>query len=393
MATYSDSNIILDKIYPIVEQSLNKNSKKLYAAIGRFMSANSSDIYSPAPYNNIYYSKKDIDDLFNSLEISEQQILSILQECFFWKLAYRPLAIKEPYVVVLVMAIRYYIKHNDDKNALLVAIYLTFSGKFYASIFGHDFKYSVKKEIMDYVINNMLTDKHSLKTEKTMFGAMKMLCETYLNTYKDDYKAAKISDNTIGKKFIQQLRDREKSLIGNIAKLYYEAYENKLYLNFESDNLIEGKEFRLTTSDSLKATAATENTVNYMALNGVSLKICEKCKDENVKATEVKDIMESILSDKNNLNELRRVINILVCDFFRNYPGRDINSVEFISYSIKAKPNTKDKYLLEMKETILKWLDENSPNYRKRKNRTATAISYYRSILTYIVLTITIVNK
>ena len=46
-----------------------------------------------------------------------------------------------------------------------------------------------------------------------------------------------------------------------------------------------------------------------------------------------------------------------------------------------------------MKETILHWLDENSPNYRKRKNRAATAISYYKSILTYIVLTIVSVNK
>lgn len=393
MATYSDSNIILEKIYPIVEKALDKNSKKLFTTIGRFMSANSDKIYAIGPYENIYYKEKDIKELFDSLEINESEIIALLQQTFFWKLAYRPLAIKEPYVVVLIMAIRYFIRKNDEKNALLTCIYLTFTGKFYASIFSAGFPYAPKKEVMDYVINNMLTDKHSLKTEKNMFGAMKMLCETYLNTYKNDYKSNSLSDNDVGKRLIQQLRDREKSLISNIAKLYYEAYENKLYLNYETDNLIDGKEFRLTTNDSLKASAATENTVNYMALNGISLKICEKCKDENVKATEVKDIMESILSDKNNLNELRRVINILICDFFRNYPGKDINSVEFISYSIKAKPNTKDKYLLEMKETILHWLDENSPNYRKRKNRAATAISYYKSILTYIVLTIVSVNK
>lgn len=396
MATYSDSNIILDKIYPIVEKSLEKNTKKLMEAIGKFMTANSEQIYAIAPYNNIYHGAKDINALFLALGIEEREILDLLKQTFFWNLAYRPLAIKEPYVVVMVMAIRYFIKKNDDKNALLSCIYLAFSGKFYASIFSAGFPKappSQHKEVMDYVINNMLTDKHSLKTEKTMFGAIKSLCETYLNTYKNDYKSNSISDNEIGKKFIQQLRDREKSFMSNITKLYYEAYENKLYLNYETDNLADGKDFRLSTSDSLKSAAATENTVNYMALNGVSLKICEKCKDENVKATEVKDIMEAILSDKSNLNDLRRVINILICDFFRNYPGRDINSVEFISYSIKAKPNTKDKYLLELKEIILHWLDENSPNYRRRKSRTATAISYYKSILTYIVLTITVVNK
>ena len=90
---------------------------------------------------------------------------------------------------------------------------------------------------------------------------------------------------------------------------------------------------------------------------------------------------------------MKKLYNILICDFFRNYPGKDINSIEFISYSLQAKPNTKDKYILEMKQIILHWLDENSPNYRRRKSRVATAISYYKAILSYIVLTITISNK
>ena len=112
--------------------------------------------------------------------------------------------------------------------------------------------------------------------------------------------------------------------------------------------------------------------------------------NENVKALEIKDIMESILADNKNLPQVKRVVNILICDFMRNYPGVSVGSVEFVSYSVKAKPNTKDKYLIELKETILSWLDENSPNYRKRKSRKATQISYYRSILMYIVL---VINK
>ena len=393
MATYSDSTIILDYIYPIVKQSLDKNKNKLMNVIGAFMTKNSSTIYDNGIYTNIYYTRKESDALFNALGINEREILNYLKQTFFWNVSYRPLAIKEPYVDVLMMCIRYFMINKMEKEAEVTCIYLTFTGKFYASIFSKGFPYAPKKEVMDYVINNMLTEKHSLKTEKTLFGAIKMLCNTFLETYKDDFISKDLSDNDIGKRLIQQLRDREKSFISNIAKLYYEAYENKLYLNFETDNLVDGKDFRLTTSDSMKASSATENTVNYMAINGVSLKVCDKCKDQNIKATEIKDIMESILSDKSNLDELRYVVNILICDFFRNYPGRDINSIEFISYSLQLKPNTKDKYLLEMKNIILHWLDENSPNYRRRKSRAATAISYYKAILTYIVLTITIANK
>ena len=129
-----------------------------------------------------------------------------------------------------------------------------------------------------------------------------------------------------------------------------------------------------------------------MVNNSVSLNICNKCKDQNVKATEIKDIMESIISNKDNLKELNRVINILICDFIRNYPDKTVGSVDFIAHSIKMKPNTKDEYIIELKDTILKWLDENSPNYRRRKNRKATAISYYKSILTYITLCISTAN-
>lgn len=395
MATYSDSNIIVQKIYPIVSKSLEKNTKKLLNAIATFMTKNSQKIYDVAPYDNIYYTSQDIDDLFRALEINERDILEILKECFFWKLAYRPLAIKEPYVVVTMMCIKYFIMHKMPKEAEITCIYLAFSGKFYASIFSAGFTTappSKHKEVMDYVINNMLTDKHSLKTEGTMFGAIKALCVTFLNTYDKVFKDPNLSDNDVGKKLIQQLRDREKSFMINIVKLYYEAYDNKLYLNYETENLSE-KEFRLTSSDSLRAAGATENTMAYMSTNGVSLQICNKCKNENVKATEVKDIMEAILMNKANLADMRRVVNILICDFFRNYPGKEINSVDFISYSIKPKPNTKDKYLIELKATILRWLDENSDNYRRRKSRTATAINYYKSVLTYIVLTITQANK
>ena len=48
----------------------------------------------------------------------------------------------------------------------------------------------------------------------------------------------KFSDDTFGK-MIQQLRDREKSFLKNISTAYYEAIENKNYLNYETDSLDE----------------------------------------------------------------------------------------------------------------------------------------------------------
>lgn len=380
---------IVTNVYPLVAKSLDKNLKKFMNAIAVFMNRNSKTIYETAPYDIIYYKKSDIQSLFDSVELTEKQIENAMEECFYWKLPYKPEAAKEPYVLLCMTAIRYFLINKKQKEAEITTIYLAFSGKFYASWFSVFFNTappSKNRAVMDFVVNNMLTDKSDLKSEGSLFGAIRKMCITWLGTYGDEL-CEKVDDDRVGK-IIQQLRERERSLIGNIAKLFFDAHENKNYLNYETDNLVDGTEFRLADNDALKAARYTENTINYMVSNSVSLQVCNKCKDENIKATEVKDIMETILSNKENLADMQRVINILICDFMRNNPGKSIGSVDFIANSLKMKPNSKDKYVVEMKAIITRWLDENSDNYRRRKSRPATATSYYKAVLMYIVLTI-----
>lgn len=390
--TMSDSNILIKKLYPVISNCLEKNTNKFMANINKFINDRHEQLFDIAPYDRIYFNQTDIDNMYNSIGIKEQEVSDIMSNCFFWDIPYNPQCAKEPYVMTLMMAIRYYLKTNKTKMAEITTIYLAFSGKFYCSLHaGAAFPKvppSKNRAVMDYVVNNMLTDKFDLKREGSVFGAVKSLCITWMETYKDKLLANDSSDDDFGK-LVQQLRDRERSFLMNIAKLYYEANEKKLYLNYEVDNL-DQEAFRLTDNDAAIAARLTENTMNYLTSNYVSLEICNKCKDSNVKATEIKDIIESIIADNKNLPDIRRVINILICDFMKNYPGEKVGSIEFVSYSIKAKPNSKVDWILEMKEIILKWLDENSPNYRKRKSRKATAISYYRSILMYFVL---VINK
>lgn len=384
----SDSNILIKKLYPVIEKALDKNDSKFRANIAKFINDRHDLLFDIAPYDRIYFNQTDVDNMFKSLGLKEQDITNIMKNCFFWEIPYNPQCVKEPYVMTLMMCIRYYLIHSKQKNAELATIYLAFSGKFYASIHGLCFPTvppSKYKSVMDYVVNNMLSGKFDLKKEGSVFGAVKSLCITWLNTYGD--KLVKNPSDKDICDLVNQLRDRLKSFMKNIMELYMEAYENRNYLNYETDNLDSDK-FRLTDNDAAVAARITENTMNFLTSTTVSLDICNKCKDQNVKSVEIKDIMESILSDNNNLHDIRRVVNIFICDFMENYPGTRVGSIEFVSYSIKAKPNTKSDILLEQKQTILKWLDENSPQYRKRKSRKATAISYYRSISMYLVLVI-----
>ena len=395
MADYTKETFaFVDNLCPIVKKALESNLTKFKNCIADFMNANSKVIYDIAPYDIIYYGQDKIDKLFKSLNMTEQQVRDAMEDAFYWHIPYKPEAAKEPYVLVCMSAIRYFLSVKKRKEAEITATYLAFSGKFYASWFSLFFNTappSKNRAVMDYVVNNMLTGKTDIKSQGNLYGAIRKMCMTWMDTYGDEL-VDRIDDDSMGKQ-IQQLRERERSLIGNIAKAFFQAYENKNYLNYETDNLVDGAEFRIADNDALRAARYTENTISYMVSNSVSLQICNRCKDSNNKATEVKDIMETIIGNKENLADMQRVVNILICDFMRNYPDKSIGSVDFVTNSLKMKPNSKDKYVVEMKDIITRWLNENSDNYRRRKSRPATATSYYKAVLMYIVLAISYASK
>lgn len=388
-STNKITSIIYKNIYPFVEEAINKRDSKFRDCMAKWFNKNHELVFDIGPYDRIYYTDKDKQDLFDSLGLNEDNILSILKNSYYFDMAgFNPQCAKEPYVVVLLCAIRYYLKNNKRRFAELTSIYLCFSGKFYASLhadFFRKFPPSKYRSVMDYVINNMLSAKFDIKTKGSLFAAIEALCKTWIDTYEKKLVSEQ-SDEDV-KNHIQQLRDRERSFIRNIANLYYEAYENRYYMNYETDSLDEDN-FRLTTNDANEAARITEATMNYLTSNYVSMKICNKCQDSNVKALEIKNIIENLLGDRDNLPTVKRAINIIVCDFKRNYPNEKIGSINFIDHTIKVKPNTKDKYLLELKATLIGWLDKYSDKYKIRKKRKETAISYYRCILMYITISI-----
>ena len=381
---FVDSNYILDELYPLVKSKLdNKNiERKFISNIAQFFNAKSTQINDIAPYTNIYFNQSDLDKLFKSIDITEKEVIDILSKCWFWDQDIRPKCTKEPYVEVLMCAIRYYIISNNIKYTEMITIYLLFSGKFYASIYSSLWRFPANPSIMDYVINNNLSDKYDLKKEGTVFKAIKKLANTYLDKYSKDIASRDHSDNDF-KNNIQQLRDREKSFLGNIFTSYMEAAESKSYLNYETDNLDPDK-FRITDNDSAKASRITESAIGILTTQKVSREYCNNAHDSRVKSEQVQSILENIiLSDKNNIPQLKRVINIMICDFMSGNPGVPVNSAAFLSYAITAKPNTKNDLVIEMKTTILSWLEQDAV-YRKRSATKATAISYYRSIVCYL---------
>lgn len=384
---FVDTNFINTELYKLIESKLSKAPiKRSYGnCVANFFNSRSEQVYDIAPYTNIYFNQSDIDKLFKAIDITEQEVIDIMQKVWFWKENYRPKCAKEPYVQVLMCIVRFFLKNNDTKDAELTTIYLCFSGKFYASLYSSYWKFPANKQVMDFVINNMLTNKFDLKSSTNLFNAIRKMCATWIQKYKSKL-ITNLTDDEMGK-MIQQLRDREKSFLRNIYVEYRKAVDNKAYMNYEVDNL-DADSFRITSNDAATASRLTEGAMLILTTQAVNLKDCKIIADERVKDYQIKDILEHIiLGNKDNLPQIRRVINILICDYFSAHPGTSVNSDEFVRYAVAAKPNTKNPLIIEMKQTVLNWLEQDA-TYRRRSRTKATANSYYSRVLFYFSLII-----
>lgn len=389
-----NTQAIVKELYPIIENRLNANQNKLKQVIGRFIEKRSKELYDTCPCDTIYFGAEDKEDFYKNMNITEKEIHNIIAKTYYYEIAnFNPRAAKDEFTVAMMMVIRYFYLKKKQKELELATIYLAFSGKFYPSI--HHGSYptvqpSEYRHIMEYVINNKLSNKFDIKREGSVFGAIRSVCNTWLDTYDDKLKTADDEDIVY---LIQQLHNRIKSFMKNIAEVYYEVYNNKdSYMTYDSDDLSEDS-FRMADNDSLKIERHVEKAMSYLNNTSVDYKICKMASDSNVKTDEVKGIIELVLNDNNNLPLIKELVRLIVSEYFANSKNKDIRDIDFITFSITPKPNSKNPNILRQKEIVEMFLSENSPAYRKRRSREATKNSYHKSVLTYFVLLIHNANK
>lgn len=388
------TRVAVNKIYPVVEASLSKsaNVTAYKKNIENFIKARSTDLYDTVPMRRIPFLQDDIDDFFRAVKLDKNQITDFLSQTYYWNMNFNPRAAKDEFTMTMMMVIRFFILKNRSKDAEISAIYLAFSGKFYPSI--HSQKWKIAPEqyryVMEYVLNNVLTMKYDLKREGSVFGAVRSICMTWLNTYRSKFRNPDDEDVA---DMIQQLHGRIKSFLGNIASAYYDAYAKKdVWFTYSSDSN-DQETYRVADSDSLLAERCVENAMNMITSRQVNYRLCRYASDKNVKTDEIKSIIESIQEDSDNLPLIRELYQLIVAEYFNESKDKDVSSYDFIAKTIVAKPNTKNKNILRQKQIIEDFLNENSPSYRKRKSREATRSSYHRSILTYYVLVMNEANK
>ena len=390
------TTVIDKKIYPIVRDTLSKSTKKYKDMISRFINSRSTALYDTFPATRMLYGQTDIDDFMDVFGYKgrEKEIEDIIRTTYYGSISnFNPRAAKDPVTVMSMCVIKYFFLKKDQQNLELAMIYLSFSGKFYPSIHYAQYPKAVPADyrwVCDYVVNSELSNKFDLKTEGSVVGAVKSINKTWISTYEDKFKGETDDEEYVY--LIQQLHVRIKSFIKNTAEVYYRCYNNKDYLTYESDDMSQDN-FRLTENDSTKIDAVTRRTMTYITSHDVDYRICKMCSDSNIKTEEIKSIVESIVKNTDNIDIITELVSLIVVSYFESSKTKDVRDLEFISYTIKAKPNTKNQNILRQGEIIEQLLTENSVAYNRRKSRLATKLSYNRAILTYFTLVINQANK
>ena len=396
-----DTTSILDSLYPLVEKGMKRpgaEKRFINDIVARYIQDNYEDLYDIGPSHRIPFNNEfALEQLESLLNLSKKDITNAIAGTYFHKIAkFNPVCAKDELTVLLVCIVRYFVLNSrNEKDIKLSVLYLSFSGKMYPSIHYNSFPKFVPgdyRHIMEYVVNKELSDKYDLKRTGSVIGAVGSIGETWLKTYRDMFKDFTDEDFVY---LLQQLRDRMRSMMVKFAKVYIRVYENRdSYFTYDSDSVGEDH-FRLADNDSLKATRIIEAVYGDInTSSGIDYKLCQmSVTDNNVKINELQSILETIHSDKDMNNEVKELIKIVIMDYLSKSKNKDVASNEFIVYTIKPKPNTKDPAIIRLQQLLESWLDEKSPNYRKRKNRHSTKLSYHKAVLLYYTLYINKVAK
>ena len=386
-----DTKAILDIAYPEVEKCMKNNLAQYKKYISKFINKRSKQLYSNMPSEQIYFTYDDIEEFFSMTGINKTVITKAIQNTYYYDIGnFNPSYAKDEATIAMLCIVRYFKLTNKKKELDLALTNLAFSGKFYSSIWYRSFPTAAPQEhIMEYVVTHMTTNKFDITRQGSVIGAINSISNTWLDTYNSRFKDFHDDDCAY---LVQQLHNRIGSFMNNIASLYYEAYENKEYITYDSDDLSEDN-YHLANSDSFKVQSIVEATMNDINTHGVNQRLCKMASNNLVKVEEIKSIIEVMLADNRNIPLVKELVTLMVVCYFQESSTKDVRDISFVTYCIKTKPNTKNQYLLRQKELLNIILMNNSEHFKRRRNNLATEQAYYRAVNAYMALQIQESNK
>lgn len=385
--------IIKENLYPKIAEVLSTpiGDRKFKQIVGSYMDRNSEKLHTSGPVEMIPFGDTDKQMYFSLFKVTPKEVTSLvdsvtkkISSTSDFKLLHN-----NPIFWIFYCCIRYYTIKKDQKGLnTSLAIYAL---SVYPSLFSVFFKYGANEAVMQYTMDN-LSEKYLMKQGGHVFGGLFLSINhsyDFLKEFMIDSSDAEII------RFIQRIRNDQKSMLKNICSQYMTNYAAGNRVKLTKDSYDEVQIDIDTENNTTVVETVSNNIVNQLITNGLDLQRITQCKDlAGIGLADCRFYLTKIVTVKYTADIQKFIHAVLFLYLYDEHKSRqDINSSNFLIWSSELfrKTNSNNKNIKCIKETLDKWAEETGVHAKFK--REASRVSYKKSIFWYFILSIQYYNK
>ena len=387
------SYIIVNNLYPKINSVLStpQGDRKFKQLVGQFMDKNNHKLHTSGPVYMIPFGDIDKSQFFNLFNITAKEVEKLVNEITSKIPGNSDFKLLKgnPIFWVFYCCIKFYTLKKDEKGLnTALAIYALSN---YPSVFHVSFPYPPNEAVMQYTMDN-LSEKYLMKQAGHVFGGLFLSIK---RSYKFLEPTMKDSPDVEIIRFIQRIRNDQKSMIKNICNEYMKNHAKGNRVKLTKDSYDEVQVDIDVENNTTVVEIVTNNIVNQIITNGLDLKRVTQCKDlSGIGLSDCRFYLSKIISVKYTKEIQAFIHSIIFLYLYDAHKSKeDINSSHFLIWSSELfrKTNSNNKNIKCIKDTLDKWGEESGVHAKFQ--REASRVNYKKAIFWYFILSIQYYNK
>lgn len=394
--TVSDKTIY-ENITRVYGESFIMNIKPFLNFVAEWISRNSEALGSKNIGKRISFFDTDEARLFDIFHVDKAFIREVIKHSTHiqktWAISVKPLN-----VLMYVLIFYYYDQDKKFQNLGITNIEpykianILLCARFFSSLIIRQFKYEPDDAIMFYTMEN-LSAKFTITKVNSLYELVQYLADSNIENWIESGKIKSRTDKDLDS-YMRKLNTRISSSLVNISKEFYENHKKDKKIINESNTIEyeDGKtDLNVTTNVSNDLAIITRKIFTNLQIDSsIDIKMLRlACKKANVPYSSMYKVLQEI--QKNEEDKMFQLIeNILAYFLVSEKMSIDqIHSFKFFEVCIKAYrvSNTKDPYILKIKEVLNDLLMKYSDLYAK-SNRANTKANLRSALYLYLIFVI-----
>lgn len=395
-------------MYDTIEEKYYKsfieNFPKIMNHIASFINKSSEVLQSRNVGLHLYHTASLENDFYECCGIERADVINILNTSPNLSKEYNDQM--NPFYNLVMLLSCFYEKHNAEIVKLygnkvsgfkIVRLYLTL--KLYSMAQRYIFKYEPKKEIMEYLLEN-LNNRFEIMKVKNVYTILVRYTETNNESLNIDF--TKIEDNEIYP-YVSRMINRLRSFLKKIYREFDKCYKEKKYIkteDLEATNSEDGKKFETVATNVSNTIEVFSKKILQSFIQDIDVKdnliviACKRTGNGRCSVEKSKQIIKAIKQSKDNtllFGIIKDIVSYWIISLKKD--TNTTHSMEFIkkcsaAYSIS---NTYDIFISDIKNKLTEIIAKYGSDYVDTEKRSTLNV-FKQVVFLYLVFYISSLN-